>query len=384
MTWRNSMKKKVMTLVIVFGALVSAVGCNLLNEDEDLAKSIDNRVLVEAAAVVPEGAKPATIAEDVEGVRVEVGKLDTHREARLDMDDALLVTRNDLDGKNGVIYVDLEGNQTDNTTLLYAFSNKKFVENYWNNPEVEQKLREAADKAYKDTSHYYKKAAFVSSYFNLMDSNTEEFGENDLVTRRQYMEYLYKIGNPVEEIEPESWFSTITGVNNSNIYCQEVDDKCIICAKNETLNDVNYNSYISRFEVVYSLLNIYFPDKVVGSTSEKAPNYSDVIYGGNLALEQGFRYIDEETGDEKGKPYWQAYLLKYNYENHEKAYKDIFSVMAVCKELGLLQNEDGEVSECKWFEAATKGDIINITTELFEKYSEINGYATDHAMGDTD
>ena len=359
-----------------------ASGCS--NKDSgDLAKSIDKRVLVEVAPVVPQEAKPATIAEDEDGLRVEVGKLETHREARIDMDDALLVTRNDKNGKNGVIYVDLEGNQTDNTTLLYAFSNKKFVEKYWNNPDVEQLLRAAADKAYTGTSQYYKKAAFISSYFNLMDSNTEEFGENDLVTRRQYMEYLYKIGNPVEEIKAEDWFSTVVGVNNSNIYCQEVDNECIINAKSEALNDINYNGYISRFEVVYSMLNTYFPDKLVANISDKEPNYNDVVNGGNIALQQGFRYIDEETGEEKGKPYWQAYLLKYNYENHEEAYKDIYSVMAVCKELGLLQNEDGELAESKWYEAATKGDIINFTTELLEKYSEVNGYATDHAMGET-
>lgn len=381
MTWRSSMKKKIITLVLVVMAFVNIVGCT--SKKEDLAKSIDKRVLVEVAPVVPQEAKPATIAEDEDGLRVEVGKLETHREARIDMDDALLVTRNDKDGKNGVIYVDLEGNQTDNTTLLYAFSNRKFVGKYWNNPEVEQLLRAAADKAYTGTSQYYKKAAFISSYFNLMDSNTEEFGENDLVTRRQYMEYLYKIGNPVEEIKAEDWFSTVVGVNNSNIYCQEVDNECIINAKSETLNDVNYSEYISRFEVVYSMLNTYFPDKLVANISDKAPNYSDVVNGGNIALQQGFRYIDEETGEEKGKPYWQAYLLKYNYENHEEAYKDIYSVMAVCKELGLLQNEDGELTESKWYEAATKGDIINFTTELLEKYSEVNGYATDHAMGET-
>ena len=381
MTWRSSMKKKIITLVLVVMAFVNIVGCT--SKKEDLSKLIDSRVLVEVAPVVPQEAKPATIAEDEDGLRVEVGKLETHREARIDMDDALLVTRNDKNGKNGVIYVDLEGNQTDNTTLLYAFSNRKFVEKYWNNPEVEQMLRAAADKAYTGTSQYYKKAAFISSYFNLMDSNTEEFGENDLVTRRQYMEYLYKIGNPVEEIKAEDWFSTVVGVNNSNIYCQEVDNECIINAKSETLNDVNYSEYISRFEVVYSMLNTYFPDKLVANISDKEPNYNDVVNGGNIALQQGFRYIDEETGEEKGKPYWQAYLLKYNYENHEEAYKDIYSVMAVCKELGLLQNEDGELAESKWYEAATKGDIINFTTELLEKYSEVNGYATDHAMGET-
>ena len=381
MTWRSSMKKKIITLVLVVMAFVNIVGCT--SKKEDLAKSIDKRVLVEVAPVVPQEAKPATIAEDEDGLRVEVGKLETHREARIDMDDALLVTRNDKNGKNGVIYVDLEGNQTDNTTLLYAFSNKKFVEKYWNNSDVEQLLRAAADKAYTGTSQYYKKAAFISSYFNLMDSNTEEFGENDLVTRRQYMEYLYKIGNPVEEIKAEDWFSTVVGVNNSNIYCQEVDNECIINAKSEALNDINYNGYISRFEVVYSMLNTYFPDKLVANISDKEPNYNDVVNGGNIALQQGFRYIDEETGEEKGKPYWQAYLLKYNYENHEEAYKDIYSVMAVCKELGLLQNEDGELAESKWYEAATKGDIINFTTELLEKYSEVNGYATDHAMGET-
>jgi len=375
------MKKKIITLVLVVMAFVNIVGCT--SKKEDLAKSIDKRVLVEVAPVVPQEAKPATIAEDEDGLRVEVGKLETHREARIDMDDALLVTRNDKNGKNGVIYVDLEGNQTDNTTLLYAFSNKKFVEKYWNNSDVEQLLRAAADKAYTGTSQYYKKAAFISSYFNLMDSNTEEFGENDLVTRRQYMEYLYKIGNPVEEIKAEDWFSTVVGVNNSNIYCQEVDNECIINAKSEALNDINYNGYISRFEVVYSMLNTYFPDKLVANISDKEPNYNDVVNGGNIALQQGFRYIDEETGEEKGKPYWQAYLLKYNYENHEEAYKDIYSVMAVCKELGLLQNEDGELAESKWYEAATKGDIINFTTELLEKYSEVNGYATDHAMGET-
>lgn len=375
------MKKKIITLVLVVMAFVNIVGCT--SKKEDLSKLIDSRVLVEVAPVVPQEAKPATIAEDEDGLRVEVGKLETHREARIDMDDALLVTRNDKNGKNGVIYVDLEGNQTDNTTLLYAFSNRKFVEKYWNNPEVEQMLRAAADKAYTGTSQYYKKAAFISSYFNLMDSNTEEFGENDLVTRRQYMEYLYKIGNPVEEIKAEDWFSTVVGVNNSNIYCQEVDNECIINAKSETLNDVNYSEYISRFEVVYSMLNTYFPDKLVANISDKEPNYNDVVNGGNIALQQGFRYIDEETGEEKGKPYWQAYLLKYNYENHEEAYKDIYSVMAVCKELGLLQNEDGELAESKWYEAATKGDIINFTTELLEKYSEVNGYATDHAMGET-
>lgn len=104
---------------------------------------------------------------------IELAYLDSYESLRNTMDDSLYIIKMADNGKNGVIYVTEDGNHSNNTTLQDAFNNKKFINNYWNNKETNQRIIAASKKTFSDLEEATDKEAILaaySAYYNLLPS----------------------------------------------------------------------------------------------------------------------------------------------------------------------------------------------------------------------
>jgi hypothetical protein len=127
-----------------------------------------------------------------------LASLDTASSLRKSWEDTLLISGT-TGNKNGVLYVDSEGNQDNNNTL----HNRAFTTVL--DDEVESlKLAQAVDDYYADTQELendYKVLIGISSYFNLLDDEQPNYATPyDTLTRLQFYSMVYKSITPATDI----------------------------------------------------------------------------------------------------------------------------------------------------------------------------------------
>lgn len=61
---------------------------------------------------------------------IQLDQLSTYANFRKSLDDIMKITRFGDNSKNGICYIDLDGQQEGNNTLYNALSNRKFIANF--------------------------------------------------------------------------------------------------------------------------------------------------------------------------------------------------------------------------------------------------------------
>ena len=291
---------------------------------------------------------------------IQLDQLQTVPELRKEIDDIFKIVHQS-NTKNGVFYVDLEGNQNGNNTLYNTFMNNKF-RNYWEDETTLLKVADAALNTYVDVEPDQEaKAVYMAmnGYFNLLADATPGYSNPDsTLNRLEAMAALFKAEHPVTDtLAADKEFNTAVDSANKNpntIYASNLSEQSYLDIESGSLDNMTANGTITRGEFVYMLVQQYFKSDY-DTVDLKAECYSDTKNGGDIATKQKFI----ENGTEK--KYWQSYELTYALQNPDKGCPErMYKALIVAFDKGIIQDTDS----C-WDEAVTKASFMEMLTNTY-------------------
>lgn len=342
------------TLAIIASQLM---GCAAVSQSE-LLQMINNAEEIEIEIATPinqEQGTEQTLLWEV------LASLQTNETLRKQWDDILGITLNDT-GKNGMLYVNAEGNHENNNTLRIALHNRAFQKALFEEEATQMELVNAALSQYVDLEEDQTDKALymaINGYFNLLADHDKNYSNPDsTLTRAEFMAMVMRAETPVDDtLTPDTTFKSAVGDNELNLYAQEVADSAYLDIESKSLNNMTYNGTITRAEAIYLLMNHYFKDEL-SSVDTKSTQLEDAKDGGNIAEQQKF------IEDGIQKDYWKSYELTYAITNPDKgAPTALYNALALAEQKGIID------TETRWDEGLTKATALEflITTLSQEK-----------------
>lgn len=345
-------------------------GCASAKESELLSMINNQQSICIEVAIEAQEQKGEEITYDW----VELAKLNNYEVFRLNFDDALNVVMMGEGGKNGTMYVDLEGNHTNNSTLYYALMNEKF-RNQIGDTDTNAKLVEIAKSNYADVSSDAEaKYAYLNAYFNIFEDSTPNyFDGSSALTRAEFLSGLYRTKNPVSDLVLDQTFVDAVdpdGENEHTIFAQQLLDYSYLNLSEKSLNEQTLGGNITRAEAIYTLVKMFYPDEYEAVTG-KEKCFSDAKNGGDIASKQKFieTYKDKETKEKVTvyKDYWMSYELQYAIENPDKGLPDdLYKALVVAKNVGL-----STATESRWDEELTKSEALNFIYKIYSNMKTV-------------
>lgn len=245
------------TMVMIASQLM---GCSAATSSELMTMMQNNE------AIEIEIAEPINQEQGTEASLswVELALLKENPGLRKGWDNALGISAIE-NGKNGMLYVDKDGNQCNNNTLYVALHNRQFQKALEGDTKA---LVEAATSSYADlesVSDDDKTTALlmgINGYFNLLPHSTPNYSNPDsTIERNEFMAMLYRANNPVKELTEDKSFNGMVGDNKYNIYAQGSLSSSYLDTATKSLDNLTYNGTITRAEAIYSIVQTYFADE---------------------------------------------------------------------------------------------------------------------------
>ena len=169
------------TMVIIASQLM---GCAAANQNELL------QMLQQGDAIEIEVAVPISEEQGTESSILweQLALLETNETLRSSWDDQLGITVTDT-GKNGMLYVDVDGNNVNNNTLRMALHNREFAKLFEDENSMLE-LSNGVQNQYADIDvDETEKAVYmgINGYFNLLPDSTPNFSNPDSTLSRLEM-----------------------------------------------------------------------------------------------------------------------------------------------------------------------------------------------------
>lgn len=373
------MKKKI-TIgvgVAVLALIIVLICIFAIMPDANLKNMLD--MIDRQEAIVIEVPEPISEEQGttIEYEWTELASLTTYPEFRTTFDDTFNIVPYGTGGKAGTIYIDLSGNQTNNSTLYNALMNQKFAE-AWNNTDNIKKIIASIKETYVDIdSDTEAITAALNAYFNLTsDAEPNYYNGNSTLTRGEYLGMLYRASTPVEDLTDKSGLTESIEDTDTALFASQIADKSYLTTADSSLNTSTFNSTITRAEAIYTIVQQYYSDEY-GKVTGKESSYSDAKNGGNIAEKAGFITKDKKTGEVTEKKYWKSYELSYSMQNEAKGMPtDLYKALVVAKNHNLITGD-----ESRWSDGLTKTEAINLITSVYENLAETNGYINNAERG---
>ena len=291
----------------------------------------------------------------------ELALLTTNPDLRKSWDDILNITPTDT-GKNGILYVDAEGNNEPNNTLRVALHNREFLK-YLDSETDTLKLAEAVAGNYVDIeSDDTMKSVYmgINGYFNLLPDASPNYANPDsTLQRNEFMAMVFRAETPVQDLTVDESFESAVGASDYNIYAQGVAQNSYLDLQSKSLNNLTANGTITRAEAIYLIVSRYFANDLK-DIELKGTTFTDAKDGGNIAEQQ--KFIEDGTQ----KDYWKSYELTYAVQNPDNGLPtDLFKALAVAKDKGLV----GDVT--RWDEALTRSEAMELLIEALKQETGI-------------
>lgn len=345
------------TMVIIASQLM---GCAAADQNELL------QMMQNSEAIEIEVASPA-FAEEQQGEEStllweQLALLETNETLRSSWDDQLGITVTDT-GKNGILYVDAEGNNENNNTLRVALHNREFAKLLEDENSMLE-LSQAVQNNYCDLEvDETEKSVYmgINGYFNLLPDATPNYCNPDATLQRnEFMAMVHRAETPVsDDLVANEAFNIAVGQSDYNIYAQGVAENSYLDIESKSLDNMTYNGSITRAEAIYLLVSRYFADDLA-SVDISTASFSDAKDGGNIAEEQ--KFIEDATS----KDHWKSYELTYALTNPDQGVPtDLYKALVVAQNKGLIG------SETRWDEAITASESIELLVNTLTKETGI-------------
>lgn len=360
------------TMVIIASQLM---GCAAVSQSELL------QMINQGDAIEIEVATPINQEQGTESTIdwQELASLTTNPDLRDSWDDILMITPTDT-GKNGVLYVDVEGNNEPNNTLRVALHNSEFLK-YLDSEADSLKLSNAVQGNYADLDDTTTAKALymgINGYFNLLPDSSPNYANPDsTLQRNEFMAMVFRAETPVQDLTADDTFANAVGQSDYNIYAQGLAGNSYLDTASKSLNNLTANGTITRAEALYMLMSRYFSDELKNA-DPKSATFSDAKDGGDIAGEQKF------IEDAKEKDYWKSYELTYAIQNPDDGLPtDLYKALVVAKAKGLITDTT------RWDEALTKSEAIEFLVKTLrqekgiEQFNAKQGLVEGHEVQET-
>lgn len=355
-----SVKRVIVPTITMLIIASQLMGCSSVSQSEML-QMINQGDAIEIEVAVPLNQEQGT-EKTVEWTQLD--QLTSQPELRSSMENIFKIVAFGDNSKNGVFYVNLDGEQDGNNTLYNVFANNKFREGYWNNVAVQRELAQASAENYADIDYEegnYKRAmlAGINGYFNILnDSETGYANMDSTITRLEAMSALFKAENPVTDtLSEDNEFREAVDTGNTNeytIFASNLSEQSYLDISSGSLDSHTANGTITRGELVYMIVQEYFKTEY-DNVDIKGECYADTVNGGNIAVAQ--KFIEGENK----KEHWQSYELSYALQNPDKGCPErMYKALLVANENGIIVDKDS-----RWEEGATKEDFLEMLTNAY-------------------
>lgn len=355
-----SVKRVIVPTITMLIIASQLMGCSSVSQSEML-RMINQGDAIEIEVAVPLNQEQGT-EKTVEWTQLD--QLTSQPELRSSMENIFKIVAFGDNSKNGVFYVNLDGEQDGNNTLYNVFANNKFRESYWNNVAVQRELAEVSAENYADIDYEegnYKRAmlAGINGYFNILNDSETGFANMDsTITRLEAMSALFKAENPVTDtLSEDSEFREAVDAGNTNeytIFASNLSEQSYLDIGSGSLDSHTANGTITRGELVYMIVQEYFKTEY-DNVDIKGECYVDTVNGGNIAVAQ--KFIEGENK----KEHWQSYELSYALQNPDKGCPErMYKALLVANEKGIIVDKDS-----RWEEGATKEDFLEMLTNAY-------------------
>lgn len=345
------------TMVIIASQLM---GCAAVSQSELL------QMINQGDAIEIEIATPINQEQGTESALdwQELASLSTNPDLRDSWDDILMITPTDT-GKNGVLYVNAEGNNEPNNTLRVALHNSEFLK-YLDSEADSLQLSNAVQGNYADLEENDTARALymgINGYFNLLpDANPNYANPDSTLQRNEFMAMVFRAETPVQDLTADNAFADAVGQSDYNIYAQGLAENSYLDTASKSLNNLTANGTITRAEALYLLVSRYFSDDMA-SVDVKTATFNDAKDGGDIATKQ--KFIEDGTK----KDYWKSYELTYAIQNPDDGLPtDLYKALVVAKSKGLVTDTT------RWDEALTKSEAIEFLVKTLRQEKGITQF----------
>lgn len=345
------------TMVIIASQLM---GCAAVTQSELL------QMINQGDAIEIEIATPINQEQGTESALdwQELASLSTNPDLRDSWDDILMITPTDT-GKNGVLYVNAEGNNEPNNTLRVALHNSEFLK-YLDSEADSLQLSNAVQGNYADLEENDTTRALymgINGYFNLLPDSSPNYANPDsTLQRNEFMAMVFRAETPVQDLTADSAFANAVGQSDYNIYAQGLAENSYLDTASKSLNNLTANGTITRAEALYLLVSRYFSDDLKNA-DVKTATFNDAKDGGDIATKQ--RFIEDGTK----KDYWKSYELTYAIQNpNDGLPTDLYKALIVAKSKGLVTDTT------RWDEALTRSEAIEFLVKALRQEKGITQF----------
>ena len=345
------------TMVIIASQLM---GCAAVTQSELL------QMINQGDAIEIEIATPINQEQGTESALdwQELASLSTNPDLRDSWDDILMITPTDT-GKNGVLYVNAEGNNEPNNTLRVALHNSEFIK-YLDSEADSLQLSNAVQGNYADLEENDTTRALymgINGYFNLLPDSSPNYANPDsTLQRNEFMAMVFRAETPVQDLTADSAFADAVGQSDYNIYAQGLAANSYLDTASKSLNNLTANGTITRAEALYLLVSRYFSDDLKNA-DVKTATFNDAKDGGDIAAKQ--KFIEDGTQ----KDYWKSYELTYAIQNPDDGLPtDLYKALIVAKSKGLITDTT------RWDEALTRSEAIEFLVKALRQEKGITQF----------
>ena len=361
-----------LTMIIITSQLM---GCASVSQDEAL------NLLRQGDQIEIEIATPKDTVEAEKDTLPweQLASLSTYSAFRSAFDTALGVVPTSDSSKNGIVYINLAGDQDGNNTLYNAMMNRKFYSNYWENDAVQFEVQKALASQFTDvdedtiTARY----AALGVYFDLLPTKEQpEFNGEDSLSRAEAMTLIMRAETPVTESEsPETFVDFVNAVGSESPYTNYAGylmNDSYLTIDTGSLTSKTFTSTISRGEYIYMLMNHYFKEDL-STVDTKSTSFSDAKDAGDLSTTKAFEKYDGS------KDCWQTAELANAIANPDDG-----CPTRMYKALVLANTLDIVNKETRWDEGLSRSEAIELLADTYAKLAEAKGYPIDTTLGKTD
>lgn len=362
----KNMKKGMIVCTILAVGTTALAGCG----KSELLKMLENGTQIEIEVTNPDFVQSEQGTESAIEWE-ELAFLTTNQTLRDSWDNQLLIIKFG-DGKNGVLFVNQDGQHENNNTLSIAIHNRGFQKIFEEEDTLEKLASSVAEQyadieASPDKNDILKQVyTGINGYFNLLPDNETNYANPDsTLTRADFLAMVFRVDTPVKELEADSLTDAV-GKSDLNIYAQGALKDSYLDTESKSLNNMTYNGSITRAEVVYTLVSRYFSDEL-STVDTQNIKFSDAKDGGDIASQQKF---------DATKDYWKSYELTYALQNPDKGMPtSLYNALCVARQKGFI----GE--ETRWDEAVTKSEAMELLCKALIADDSIPTF--DHREGAT-
>lgn len=350
------MRRKLISVLILIALTVQLAGCgNTADEMSDNSSSdisdsessftSDEQSAENSSDLSEQQDEPQEIIPFEWQAISELGKYPTIRKATN--------TALNIQSGKGSIYIDLEGHQQLNNTLLNALRNREFGETQLNDSAITNQIMAAVNETFTDLEESDEKAAFFNSYWYLLPDEAGEVAEfkgSQTLTRAQAMTLVMRAITPVEDgrkPKTDSAFTAAVGDTVYTDYASYVNSKAYLNTTDNTLNEGYFNGKMSRAEYIYLCLNSVFSADELNNVDITKANLSDCIKG------EGNDLVAAVENPDNGVP------------------ESLYNAIARANVLGIVNNET------RWDEPITKTEAVDMFVATVQAYNGEYGYIVD-------